>query len=462
LKTSLLGLVFLMAYFWKLRGKIKIMKKICFLFFLIILPIQAQQTLNLQDCLLIAKEQNLDVESSMVEINLSKEDRKAAIGSLLPELRISSDQSYSFGSVIDPTTNNRISSDIRANQFFMDASVTLLDWSNFKRIKSSKLELERSKQSAEAMANDIAMQVVQAYLQVLFDKELIAVQNRQAEVSELQLERIKKAMDIGAEAKSSFYDAAANLARDKQKLAEAENQFKNSKLRLLLLLRMESNPDDVVFTPFQDNSLQVNDFETVFESAIRINPQIKAAKLAEQSSQAQLSADRLAALPVISAQYQYFTFYTKVLSGPGEGMDASFSDQFTNNRSQFFGIRATLPIFRKLENHVAIQKSKVRVEIARIEKEKARQQLYNNIKTTYQALDNAKLSFKAAKASLESVRESFRTASKRFENGLLNAFDFDNAKNNLANAEYEFLRSRYNLIYQQALLHFYEANTFNL
>src|SRR5690606_17081287 len=84
--------------------------------------------------------------------------------------------------------------------------------------------------------------VAGAFLDVLLNKEILAVAFEQERITELQLDRTVKLVEAGAQPKGNQFQLEAQLARDHQNRITAENAVVIGKLQLANLLQLQ-NPD---------------------------------------------------------------------------------------------------------------------------------------------------------------------------------------------------------------------------
>ena len=61
----------------------------------------------------------------------------------------------------------------------------------------------------------------------------------------------------------------------------------------------------------------------------------------------------------------------------------------------------------------------------------------------------------ASKKSKEFLNESFKYNEEKYNLQLVTSFEYNNAKNNLTEAETEFIQSRYDYIFKLKMLDFY-------
>src|SRR5690606_74210 len=92
-----------------------------------------EKTWSLSDCIDYAVNHDLYLKENAMNSDLADKEITAAYGRLLPAASAYADNQYNFGSVIDPTTNARVSSDIRSNSLSFSSNIELFNWGNFIR-----------------------------------------------------------------------------------------------------------------------------------------------------------------------------------------------------------------------------------------------------------------------------------------------------------------------------------------
>ncbi|PKP00890.1 MAG: hypothetical protein CVU14_06445, partial [Bacteroidetes bacterium HGW-Bacteroidetes-9] len=63
---------------------------------------------------------------------------------------------------------------------------------------------------------------------------------------------------------------------------------------------------------------------------------------------------------------------------------------------------------------------------------------------------------------VNATRESFRYAEKKFDVGIMNSVDYNNAKKDMSNAESEQLQTKFDFIFKTTVLDFYMGKPLNL
>src|SRR5690606_6752327 len=141
------------------------MKKIIFISLIFgNLTLSAQEkSWTLEECIEYALENDLALRETALNQDFYQKEITGAYGNLLPSAGLYADHQYNFGSVINPTTNTRVSSDIRSNSVNFSSNVELFNWGNFVRIKSAKLKKEKAGFDLEIKKNELIIQSVQMF-----------------------------------------------------------------------------------------------------------------------------------------------------------------------------------------------------------------------------------------------------------------------------------------------------------
>lgn len=175
-----------------------------------------------------------------LDVRLADIDKKAAVGNFFPSLNASSQHSWSIGANINPVTNARENQTTQFTQMSLSSSVDLYNGlQNQNRLRRAKLAQLASQYQLTKMQDDISLFVANAYLDILFNRENLKVQQSQLTNDEKQLIRAQELVDAGMVPRGDLLDMRATVASDKQKVVVAENALLISRLSLAQLLRLE-------------------------------------------------------------------------------------------------------------------------------------------------------------------------------------------------------------------------------
>jgi len=445
-----------------------ITKKIGWLLFLLAFQLQAQEKKwTLQECVDYAIKNNISVQSSELDLKTTVITRKDAIGNFLPNINASGSHSWNIG------LNQNITTGLLENQTtqFTSAGLNMsLDLfkglQNQNQLRKSNLSLIASQYQLIKMKEDIALNVANAYLQILFNKENVKVQAQQYQFNQTQLIRTQELVDAGVVPQGDLLDMRATVASDKQRLIAAENALLISKLSLSQLLRIE----DFKTFDISDQELDVFDSivleetpDAIMQKAKEIRTELKIAKSNLEISKKDISIAKGAYLPSLTGFYSYSTrasYMDRIVGFDGGGVPILASplpvlEQFDNNKGQNFGVQLNIPIFNGFATRNNVQRFKIANERAQLNYDQQELDLERNVYTAFTDTKAAKESYEAALQTLEARTLSFNYAKERYQVGLMNVFDFNQSQTLLVNAQSEALRTKYDYIFRTKILEFY-------
>ncbi len=450
---------------------------------------------TIDECVSYAQENNIQVRQAVLQADINKNNLEGARWDYAPNLNFNSTYGWNFGLNIDPVTNTISQSQRQTANLNLSSNWVLYSGGRkYNTIAQRNLEYLAGMYDLEQVKNDISLNVASFYLQILLNQEILAVAMEQQRVTELQVNRTKKLVDVGAAPKGDQLQLEAQLARDQQNVIAAENSLNISKLQLANLLQLE-NPDEFNIA---DPDLDVPEATLIargpggiFQTALENQPAIKGAEVRVESSEKAVAVSKGGALPTLSVNGQIGTSYSDQIQQAGSstvvdvpvpfydqnGMvqfsnrtqvvpsdfsDKPAADQLGDNLNEFVGVSLSVPIFNRMAVRNNYQNAQINNELSKLQLE---QEKINLRQTIYQAHADAKASYNsylAAQKAVESSEESFKYSRQRFEVGALNQFDFENAKNGLAVSQSEMIRSKYDYIFKIKVLEFYLTNQVKL
>lgn len=138
--------------------------------------------------------------------------------SRLPDLSASVGYNATFGRGTSDD-NIRKTGTIQSGSFDVGASMPLFDGFRINReIKGGKLDLAAAMQDLERAREDLSINVMTLYLQVLYNKELTQIAERQLELSTQQAVRSRELVAAGKQPESARYESEALQANDELNL----------------------------------------------------------------------------------------------------------------------------------------------------------------------------------------------------------------------------------------------------
>lgn len=428
--------------------------KILQILFLFNFGILFSQNWTLQQSLDYAMKNHPAIKQSILDVQ--KNDRNIALakGNLLPSINAGISHNYSFGSTIDPSTNSRKSLNTQYDQFSISAPVDLFNWRNYANISLSKLNKQHAEFRLKNTQNEISLNIIQQFFQYQYDKAWLDVLATQISGIEEQIKRTEKEVEIGNRPKSDIYDIKANLGTIKEQWISAQNQKELSKNNLLNAIGLFDSEIDFVFE--NENSETVALIEENFvQKMLEKNPLYLEVLKQNEIAQKELKIQKSDYLPKISGVYQFSTFFSKELGGESA---TNFDEQIKNNKNNFAGLSIDIPIFNKFQIKNKVQIAKISLENSKLEKDKTILELSTTLKAIEIQYKNAQQKYNILQENFENQKRSFQKSEEKYKEGMMDAYTFFMVRNAWLQANYNIIKSRYDLMLQQELIQVYLRN----
>jgi outer membrane protein len=102
-----------------------------------------------------------------------------------------------------------------------------------------------------------------------------------------------------------------------------------------------------------------------------------------------------------------------------------------------------------------VRRSKVAIERAKFNLEQTKIDLEATVNQAYNDTRGALKAYEAAEKTLVARREAHKYSTERFNEGMMNSFDFSQSKQRLESAESDVVRTKYDYIFRLKILEFY-------
>lgn len=405
---------------------------------------------TLDECIGYAIEHNIDVRSRQLQVSTAELDVSDAKNRFLPQASGYASQNFNFGRALtmDNTYANR-----NTSSFSVGANVSLPIFQGLgavRRLSYARANLAAMLESAEAAKDDVTLNVIAAYLQALYNRELCAVARERVSMSERDLNNTRELVEAGRKPELDLYQAEAQLAQDKQSAVTASNDSILSLLDLSQLLNLPADePFDVA--ALEDAMPPLMTADDVFAAALERNHTLRAAELQHKAAEKNVSVAKTGYIPTISFNAGLGTNYYKTSGMTNEG----FGSQMRHNFSQSLGFTLNVPIFDALSTRNSVRRARINSESARLQLDNARLNLYKTINQAYTQALAAYRQQDVTAATVTSTRAAYEAMTVKFDNGRATATELEKAKSDYTNAQTEALRAKYELILRSRILEFY-------
>ncbi|MCA0932593.1 TolC family protein [Lutimonas saemankumensis] len=445
---------------------------------------------TLKECVNYALENNITVKQSENNIALAEVDKRGAIGNFIPNLNMSSSAAWNSGLTTDVTTGVLINQTTQTTNGGISSGVAIYrGLRNQNELRRAELSILASQYQLDKIKDDVSLNVINAYLEVLFSKEAVNVAVPQVEITQEQLERTKQLVEAGTLPRGDLLDVEATLANDEQNLIVTENRVQLALIALAQLLQLEEYENfDIADEEIETLPLiNLADYsvDKIYAKALETRNEIKVAQANIEIAEKDIKLAKGAMHPTLSGFFNWNSRYSNrdIITGseidpnnptrvigvvettgdnviapnftPVTGPPLDFFDQFDQNKGSSFGLSLQIPILNGFNASNNVRKAKINYDQQKYQLEQEELDLERIIHQVYADAVGALKLYEATKRSLEAREISFTYAQERFDVGVLNSFDFSQIKNRLVTANSDFLRAKYDFIFRVKLLEYY-------
>jgi len=428
------------------------MKK-SFYFVLIILTLLAidnsysQKLLTLDDAITIALNQNSNIVKSTNSLATFQAGVKNAYGNLIPTLNLggtfgwqrvtNSERTTQLDSMGNSVTTGPTQYDSRFWSVSAGGNLTLFNGlSNLAQINKSKSDLESAKLTLEKLKQDITLQTITYYTQIISYQKLLNFQEEDLKYNEGLLDQIKEKFDLKIVPINDVYSQEAQAANSKVAYLQAKNNLEISKINLLNYLAIDVSQDyrfDSTATDIKDTVLVKSNIDSLYEFALNNRKDYQSMIFELESSQHQSTIARGGLFPSLSANY---------------GIGSSFNDpsNIFNQKVYSLGLSLNFPIFSNWSSEYSIQAADVQILNSGEDLKTLELSIKSQVKTADLNLQTAKQQLDASDVALTSSRESWKIETETYNLGAATYLDLQLSYNNYLQAQYNKISNEYNYL----------------
>ncbi len=409
---------------------------------------------TLQDCIEHALENNINIRKADLRFKVAHTEKETAIGKFIPSLSSSIGHSWNIGLNTDPITNIKKLQTLQTSSMGINSNIVLFNGlRDLYQLHNANLSILSSQYQLENMKNNITLRIINAFLQVLFDKETLKTVRNQYNLNIEELNRTKELIEHGSKPKGDLLEMEANTVSKEQEIVQNENKLIISKIALANLLLIEDyNTFDIDDLDYHTSISipQIKDYtaEKIYQKALYNQNDIKTSEIAIQIAENNLKIAKAGHLPTISASYSFNTNYSNSL-------ETIFIDQLSNNIGHSFSLNLSIPIFNQFQVSSNVKKNQQEVQQAKLDLEETKINLKDKVYQIFIEVQNNLKSYEAANKTFIARKQAFIYSQNKFNIGMMNSFEFNQAKNKYENSQIEMIKYKYNYIFKLKVLEFY-------
>lgn len=446
--------------------------------------------LTLKQCVDAAIKNNLQVRQSDLQMQTGGVNLNQAKSNLFPDLFANLNHGMNQGRSIDPFTNSYINQQFTYGNYNLNSSIVLFNGFQMRNlIKQNALTYEADKMDLQQTKDNVTLNVILAYLQILNNEEQLTQAKNQAEVTRVQAERSNIMNQSGAILPAQLYDLKGQLAGDELAIVTNQNALNAAKLSLAQLMNVPYNENLIVEKLTEDtlNPGYENNPGALYNVSLKQLAIVKAAELRKQSALKGVQVARGLHYPTVNLSGSLLTNYSNAASrdiplntvetSSGDYVDIagskvpvmtqrtnflsqkiSYGDQFKNNYNTSVFLSIQIPILNNFRARNRVALAKIDLRNAEVAEQTVKTQLSQNIEQAYFNMTASLEKYKTLQQQVGDFSESFRTAEVRFNAGAITQVDYLIAKNNVDRSRANLIATKYDYLFRIKILDYYQNN----
>ncbi len=419
---------------------------------------------TLHDCISYALANNITLQKNRVSKYSAIEDYKQSKAALLPSLSASTSHNISYNPWPEQGSYTVQGSKVQTNvdKFYYNGSYGInANWTvwngnqNHNKITLNKLSVEKAELDSAQTANSLQEQIAQLFVQILYSKEAVKVNESTLETSKKTEERGKEFCKVGSLSKADLAQLTAQRAQDEYSVVQAQSSLADYKRQLKKLLQITDQEEFDVSADEPTDAMAttaIPSVTTVYDSALQYRPEIQNALLGIKSSDVQIKIAKGQRMPTIGISASISSNTTSMNSN-------GWTKQLKNNLIGGAGFTLSVPIYDNRQAKTAINKAVLSKQTYELDLKDKQTQLYSTIENYWLQANNNQEQYKSAKVNTESAQESYDLLQEQFKQNLKNVIELMNGKDKLLKAKQSELQAKYMAILNINLLNFYKDGT---
>lgn len=379
---------------------------------------------TLADCIKLAITHNPTIMAAISNSEIYKSRIGQAWSNYFPTL--SAGVSYSRNDMLNTMGGNFSRMMVQKYDMYyvptISANMMLFDFGKTKSMAdTAKRTYESSRYDAETSIELVIYNVKVAYYNMLFAKKQKEVYEETVKDFELQLKQARAYYDIGKKAKIDVTYAEYNLGKAKLNLIKAKNTLELASVELANAVGIPELANVILKDSMNTKEYSVN-FTDLIKTAESTRPSLLSAKKQMDAAELNVRSAKRAFTPDVGAfgSYQY----------GGRKVNSDYGYQ-VGLQLQYSNLNMML-LKKQVDEANATYKKSV------ADYEKARQDVYLDVKSAYINLMNSRDSIGVAKLALQQAKEQQYQAFRRYQVGLEDSIVVKDSENTYLNAQLDY------------------------
>ena len=415
------------------------------------------QPLTIDDCMRYAVENSTTVGKQRLAADDNKTNYQEAIASLFPSVNAEVAGGLNFGRGIDPATNTYTNVTTFGNTYGIGASVPLFDGlKGINTMRAMKVARQKGLVDTQIAQDEVAMQTLSAYMDVVYYTEAVKIANEQLEASRKTLELVRRQESLGTKSAADVAEIESQEANYDYLLTTEENNLALAYIKLREEMNYPQGERLEIVTNIDLDALpSAASEQALVDYALANNPKIAASRHFTEQQRLNLARAKSAYSPSLYLYGGYNTSY--YIDFENKAAYASFANQFRNNRGGYVQVGLSIPIFNGLSARSSKRRAANAYRSAQLEEIAVERAVESEVAQTWQEMQGFGKQYIQGQKKVSAAQLAYDGAERKFENGLISALDLQTAANTLLQAKSDKLRARLQYIVKMRMVDYYNG-----
>ena len=397
---------------------------------------------SLEDCLKYAEEHSYALQNAKLDQTVSEINYKQAKLQMSPTVSASASQGFAYS---HSSTNG--GADWTGN-YGLSAGITLFNGLNtFNTIKQRKLDITQSSLAWEQSKNNVNIQIVQAFLNILMNEELSVYQKDVIKKSREQMEQGYQRYKVGQILESDYLLLQAQYVSDSANYQNTLLTLQNNYVNLKSLLAISPTASMEVVKPDTSSmmsNLSIPSMQEVIDRAMDYLPELKINKNRIESANYDVKIAKSAYYPSLNLNAGISTGY---VAGNG-----AFGTQLGDRLGENVGLSLNIPIYNQNRARASVKLAKIGVQQAENNLQSQQIEILEELQRYYNAVNEAQNNYEVSSIREKAYEANLNAYNMKFMYGTITAADLLTQQNNYLSALNTYMQNKYSFVLQRKIL----------
>ena len=414
---------------------------------------------TLQDCIDWAKQQNITVQRSKVDVRTSQVELQDAKQNRLPTVLFSTSQNVNnrpFQEIYSGVVGSEVVYFNKRNSYSgnygVSASMNLYNGGQTRNnIKRAEINSQIAELNVLTRELSLEEQITQLYVQILYSEDAVEHDDELIALGQVQVDQAKARKQAGLLNKADVSQLESQLAQDKYQKVAHETTLEGYRLQLKQLLELDGDENLVLADPTLESNVLADlpSKQAVYEHALATRPEFKIQQLAMDRTYIDEDLAKAGKKPVINANAGIST-----TNSTGNG---NMFTQLKNQWNNGIGVTMSIPIWDHGKTKNAVARARLQRETTYLDMVETQKNLWKTIENYWLQAHNNQQRYIAAQENVDYCRESYDLTSEQFRLGMKNIVELTQDKTKLSTAIQQMLQAKYEALLNMALLNYYNG-----